>query len=72
MDPLRLSYFRVNSEAVQVKQYTDKAEKANTPELKQAYETIKAIHVSTLTSLQQNLILNMSTLVGEMKPTEQK
>jgi len=72
MDPLQVAYFSVQSEMAQIKQLTEKSAKTEEPELKQAYELIKATHVSTLTSLQQNLLTRMGIVVSEMKPTEQK
>ena len=60
------AYHAVALENQRILQITVDIEKAETPEVKQAYETIKGVHVARLTTLHADLVRLMSTMVASL------
>lgn len=59
-------YYAVAMKNRDIQQLTMDAEKATSPQIKQAYELIKSEQVSTLTKLHTDLVLRISTMVSEL------
>jgi len=61
------AYHKVNLLVHKMSEMNAESNASTDPEVKQAYSTIIAVNQSTLTTLHAQMVLNMSTMVGNIK-----
>jgi hypothetical protein len=59
------AYHEIRGLELKISEYTTAMKNTEIPEIKAAYSTIQAVHQSTLTVLNTNLALSISTLMGK-------
>lgn len=59
------AYNDIRSLEIKIAEYNTAIKNAEIPEIKTAYSTILAVHQSTLTVLNTNLAVSISTLIGK-------